>query len=177
VPARKIFLLIRKSQIYKVLQIWIRALYVLFVMRKSMQLRTCRSFKSANHKKIGSTNRKFPNGHTWGFAICGTYLRTTYLCNLKNKLYTRGLQCFKLNGNKTENDRYRKSGIYDPQKNCLTNINMSFKRRRILCWFKFRWCWIRVSSKQTKNIFGSNRKEPKHNLFRLCFCLFHETKK
>ena len=35
----------------------------------------------------------------------------------------------------------------------------------------------RVSSKQTKNIFGSNRKEPKLNLFRLCFGLFHETKK
>jgi len=36
---------------------------------------------------------------------------------------------------------------------------------------------IRVSSKQTKNIFGLNRKEPKLNLFRLCFGLFHETKK
>jgi hypothetical protein len=35
----------------------------------------------------------------------------------------------------------------------------------------------RVSSKQTKNIFGSNRKEPKLNLFRLCSGLFHETKK
>jgi len=28
-----------------------------------------------------------------------------------------------------------------------------------------------------KNIFGLNRKEPKHNLFRLCFGLFRETKK
>ncbi len=35
---------------------------------------------------------------------------------------------------------------------------------------------IRVSSKQTKNIFGLNRKEPKHNLFRLFFGLFRETK-
>jgi hypothetical protein len=34
-----------------------------------------------------------------------------------------------------------------------------------------------VSSKQTRNIFGLNRKEPKLNLFRLCFGLFHETKK
>ncbi len=35
----------------------------------------------------------------------------------------------------------------------------------------------RVSSKQARNIFGSNRKEPKLNLFRLCFGLLHETKK
>jgi hypothetical protein len=35
----------------------------------------------------------------------------------------------------------------------------------------------RVSSKQTKTIFGLNRKEPKNNLIRLFFCLFHETKK
>ncbi len=31
---------------------------------------------------------------------------------------------------------------------------------------------IRVSSKQTKNIFGLNQKEPKLNLFRLLFGLF-----
>jgi hypothetical protein len=35
----------------------------------------------------------------------------------------------------------------------------------------------RVSSKQTKYIFGLKRKEPKHNLFRLFFGLFRETKK
>ncbi len=35
----------------------------------------------------------------------------------------------------------------------------------------------RVSSKQKKNIFGLNQKEPKLSLFRLCFGLFHETKK
>jgi hypothetical protein len=34
-----------------------------------------------------------------------------------------------------------------------------------------------VSSKQTKNIFGLNRKEPKQNLFRLFFGLFRETQK
>ncbi len=32
----------------------------------------------------------------------------------------------------------------------------------------------KVSSKQTKNIFGLNRKEPKLNLFRLFSSLFHE---
>ncbi len=33
----------------------------------------------------------------------------------------------------------------------------------------------RVSSKQTKIIFGSNRNKPKQDLFRFCFGLFHET--
>jgi hypothetical protein len=35
----------------------------------------------------------------------------------------------------------------------------------------------RVSSKQTKNIFGSNRNKPKLHLFRLIFGLFRETNK
>ncbi len=35
----------------------IRALYAIFVRRKSMYLRTCGSFQSANHKKIVSANR------------------------------------------------------------------------------------------------------------------------
>jgi hypothetical protein len=35
--------------------------------------------------------------------------------------------------------------------------------------------WIRVFSKQTKKIFGSNRNKPKLNLFRLIFGLFRET--
>jgi hypothetical protein len=35
----------------------------------------------------------------------------------------------------------------------------------------------RVSSKQTKIIFGSNRNKPKQDLFRVCFGLFRETKK
>jgi hypothetical protein len=33
----------------------------------------------------------------------------------------------------------------------------------------------RVSSKQTKIIFGSNRNKPKQDLFRVCFGLFRET--
>jgi hypothetical protein len=35
----------------------------------------------------------------------------------------------------------------------------------------------RVSSKQTKQIFGSNRNKPKLNLFRFIFGLFRETNK
>ncbi len=35
----------------------------------------------------------------------------------------------------------------------------------------------RVSSKQTKMNFGSNRNKPKQDLFRVCFDLFRETKK
>jgi hypothetical protein len=35
---------------------------------------------------------------------------------------------------------------------------------------------LRVSSKQTNHIFGSNRNKPKLNLFRLIFGLFRETK-
>ncbi len=35
----------------------------------------------------------------------------------------------------------------------------------------------RVSSKQTKINFGSNRNKPKQDLFRVCFGLFLETKK
>jgi len=34
----------------------------------------------------------------------------------------------------------------------------------------------RVSSKQTKIYFGSNRNKPKQDLFRVCFGLFRETK-
>jgi hypothetical protein len=45
----------------------ISALYATFVRRKSMYLRTCKSFKSANDKKDGSINRKFAKCH-----ICGT---------------------------------------------------------------------------------------------------------
>ena len=38
------------------------------------------------------------------------------------------------------------------------------------------YCTVRVSSKQTKKIFGSNRNKPKQVLFRVCFGLFRETK-
>ncbi len=34
---------------------------------------------------------------------------------------------------------------------------------------------IRVSSKQTKINFGSNRNKPKQDLLRVCFSMFHET--
>jgi hypothetical protein len=37
-------------------------------------------------------------------------------------------------------------------------------------------CTARVSSKQTKINFGSNRNKPKQDLFRVCFGLFRETK-
>ncbi len=80
------------------------------------------------------------------------------------ELYTRGLQCFKLNGNQTENDRnWHKNNFllfakclkmysfftfafkvskkchYDPKNFILKNINMGIKKRRILCWFQIRW--------------------------------------
>jgi hypothetical protein len=38
------------------------------------------------------------------------------------------------------------------------------------------WFVTRVSSKQTKINFGSNRNKPKQDLFRVRFGLFHETK-
>jgi hypothetical protein len=38
------------------------------------------------------------------------------------------------------------------------------------------YVWGRVSSKQTKINFGSNRNKPKQDLFRVCFGLFRETK-
>ena len=38
------------------------------------------------------------------------------------------------------------------------------------------WVERRVSSKQTKINFGSNRNKPKQDLFRVCFGLFRETK-
>jgi hypothetical protein len=55
-------------------KIWIRALYAIFVRRNSMYLRTCGSFKFANHKKIGFANRKSATFH-----ICGRSANlTTY---------------------------------------------------------------------------------------------------
>ncbi len=47
---------------------------------------------------------------------------------------------------------------------------------------KWKWTSIatvpdRVSSKQSKINFGSNRNKPKQDLFRVCFGLFRETKK
>ncbi len=84
------------------------------------------------------------------------------------RLSNRGLQCFKLNGNQTENDRYWqkitfyflqnvwkctaffafafkvcKKCYYDPKKFFLKNINMVIKTRRILFWFQIRWCRLK----------------------------------
>jgi hypothetical protein len=67
----------------------------IFVCRKSMYLRTWRSLKPANQKKIGSANSKSAKCHSCGrfanltdyfsmqicgFAVCRTYLRTGHLC-------------------------------------------------------------------------------------------------
>ena len=45
------------------------------------------------------------------------------------------------------------------------------------CIFPVVLYYTRVSSKQTKINFGSNRNKPKQDLFRVCFGLFRETKK
>jgi hypothetical protein len=56
-----------------------------------------------------------------------------------------------------------------PFKNLLLFMNTALYPRKesTLC---------RVSSKQTKINFGSNRNKPKQDLFRVCFGLFRETK-
>ncbi len=70
----------------------------------------------------------------------------------------RGLQCFKLNGNHTENDRYCQKNNFLHFAKCLKMY--SFFRicilrlqkvllwpknlwRRILCWFQIRWCRLK----------------------------------
>jgi hypothetical protein len=76
-------------------------------------------------------------------------------------LQNMGFQCFKFNGNQTENDRYRqknnfyilqnvhflhlhlkfaKSAIMNQEKFFVKNMNMGIKNRRILCCFQIRWC-------------------------------------
>ncbi len=87
---------------------------------------------------------------------------------LVRALSIRGLQCFKLNGNQTENDRYWQKNnfllfanclkmysffafafkvckmcYYDPKIFFFKNINMGIKKRRILCWFQIRWCRLK----------------------------------
>jgi hypothetical protein len=49
------------------IQIWIKALFVILVRRKSMYS-ICWSLKPANHKKIGSTNRKSAKYHICGWS-------------------------------------------------------------------------------------------------------------
>jgi hypothetical protein len=55
----------------------------------------------------------------------------------------------------------------------IMNLKMSFQGFT-LAFIKLGWG--RVSSKQTKINFGSNRNKPKQDLFRVCFGLFCETK-
>ncbi len=62
-------------------QIWIWALYAVFVWRKSMYLWICGRSKSANHKKIESENHKSAKNH-----ICGRF------ANLTNYLSSQGLR-------------------------------------------------------------------------------------
>ncbi len=100
---RKFLILIRKSQIstkyckthnspkilflfeFYYVQILNKALYAIFLSRKSMYLRTCGNVKSANHKKLAPqiANPKsvtFAEGpQICGFAIFGTNLLTVPL--------------------------------------------------------------------------------------------------
>ncbi len=46
----------------------------------------------------------------------------------------------------------------------------------LIFWYIFLVGYSRVSSKQTKTNFGSNRNKLKQDLFRVCFGLFRETK-
>ncbi len=77
------------NKLFKFVQIWIRALYTLFVWGKSIYLRTCGS--SHITKKVEPANRKFAVSHlrqirksdklikSANLLICGTYLRTAHL--------------------------------------------------------------------------------------------------
>ncbi len=79
-----------ESHIFSYVQILIRALHIcyIFVRRKKMYLRTCGSPQITN--KIGSENRKSAKCQICERSailtnylspqICGTYLRTAYLC-------------------------------------------------------------------------------------------------
>ncbi len=83
-------------------------------------------------------------------------------------LHIRGLQCFKLNGNHTENDRYWQKKnfllfakclkMYSFFRVCILRLQKVLlwpkkiswkisiwviKKRRILCWFKIRWCRLK----------------------------------
>ncbi len=97
--------------------------------------------------------------HGWTVAIGST---NTY----SYRLYGRGLQCFKLNGNHTENDRYWQKNnfvlfakflkMYSFFRICILRLQKVLlwpkkffswkisiwvpKKRRILCWFQIRWC-------------------------------------
>ncbi len=86
-------------------------------------------------------------------------------CTTKN---VKGLQYNKLNGNQTENDRYRqnnnflllakclemysvfafafkagKKWYYEPKKFFRERYKYEYIKRRILCWFQIRWCRLK----------------------------------
>jgi hypothetical protein len=55
-----------------------------------MYLRTCGSFKSGNHKWLGSANCKSENLTNYlscGFTVCGIYLQTAHLFVLISREY------------------------------------------------------------------------------------------
>jgi hypothetical protein len=58
----------------------------------------------------------------------------------------------------------------------ISNRTFIFSNSAQSLWFSNKCISIRVSSKQTKINFGSNRNKPKQDLFRVCFGLFRETK-
>ena len=84
-------------------------------------------------------------------------------------IQNRGLQCFKLNGNHTENDRYCQKNyfllfakclkMYSFFRICILRLQKVLlwpkkifswkiskwvsKKRRILCWFQIRWCRLK----------------------------------
>ncbi len=88
---------------------------------------------------------------------------------IPSQVYIRGLQCFKLNGNHTENDRYlQKNNIllfakclkmYSFFRICILRLQKVLlwpkiffswkisiwvsKKRRILCWFQICWCRLK----------------------------------
>ncbi len=62
----------------------------MFVRRKSMYMRICGSFKTAIHKKSGSTNRKSAKCQICGrFANLTNYLRlqNCEICDLRNFIF------------------------------------------------------------------------------------------
>ncbi len=76
---------------------------------------------------------------------------------VRQRMRTRGFQCFTLNGNQTENDRYWQK-------------NMGNQKSRILCWFQIRWC--RLKQMPLKKAIPKNYSNFEY--FRFCsfFCGF-----
>ncbi len=109
---------------------------------------------------------------------------------VQQTINTRGLQCFKLNGNQTENDRYLEKNncllfakflkMYSFFRICILRLQKVLlwpkkffswqisiwvsKTRRILCWFQIHWC--RLSEMPLTKV---KSKKPRKNA--------HKTKK